>query len=257
MKVLLTGASGMLGTWMRRTCPEGIELTSVVHESGVDGPVVAGDLTDRQSAGSIVDETGPDVVVHLAYRLDRTSIVQTTANLASTGCPLILASTDAVFAGDDRLRAETDEPDPVWDYGRWKVEAEGDAVRVGGVVVRLPLMCSFDPDDATTAAIRESVRGGDEPGWYRDEVRLPAWAEDVSNGLWRITTLSDKAGTWHLMGPEAMTRPDMAAALAHHLGIVDWGRSVPSPPPEMRPRTLLLSDDRARKEIGWSPRSIR
>lgn len=247
----------MLGTWMRRRQPSGVDVVGLRHATPVSGPSVTGDVTDPQAIWSLVEEVAPDLIVHLAYRIDRDSIVASTANLAATGRPIVLASTDAVFAGDQRVRGETDQPDPVWDYGRWKVEAERVALEAGGVVVRLPLMCSFDPDDATTAAIRGAAVGAGDPGWYRDEVRMPAWAEDVAEGLWRITAVGHRDGIWHLMGADPMTRPELASALACHLGLPGCGRAIPSPPADTRPRTLLLSDGRARHEIEWRPKSVR
>lgn len=253
-RVLLTGASGLVGIWMRRLAPDEAEMVCVKHHSEVSGAdTVIGDLRGRADARAIVDAVSPDLIVHLAYRLDRSAIVDMTANLVATDVPLLYASTDAVFRGDGRFRSEMDEPDPVWDYGRWKVDAERITLDAGGVVVRLPLMCSVDPDDRTTATIRRAASGDGSPRWYQDEVRMPAWASDVAAGLWRIALAEHSGGIWHLMGPEALTRAEIAEAMARELGVETPGRVVPSPPAESRPRSLLLSDDRARAEIRWNP----
>jgi dTDP-4-dehydrorhamnose reductase len=253
MKVLLTGASGLLGTWMLRTTPSDIDVISTRHETPVVGSAVDVDLVDADAVARTIRNVSPDLVVHLAYRMDRQSIVDATSNLVATGRPLVLASTDAVFPGDGRVWAESDEPAPVWDYGRWKVEAERVVGVRSGCSVRLPLMCSLEPPDGTTASILSAARSGERIGWYRGEVRCPAWAEDVAAAIWRVVEFEDRSGVWHLMGAESLTRAELGRRLAALAGVDDPGVEVDGPPAWVRPRSLLLSDDRARVSIGWSP----
>jgi dTDP-4-dehydrorhamnose reductase len=243
---------------MRRTKPDEADLVCVEHRTPLAwDQTVSVDLRDRDRVASVVASASPDVVVHLASRVDdRSSIVDAAANLVEVGVPVVLSSTEAVFRGDGRWRAETDPAEPIWDYGAWKAEAERIVTGAGGAVVRLPLMCSLDPPDRMTSAILTAVRTGSSPGWYREEVRLAAWAEDVAQGMWRIASHTGRSGVWHLMGPDPFTRPLLAAALATHLGLDDPGHPVSSPPPDTRPRTLLLTDQRARDEIDWDPRPI-
>lgn len=258
VRVLLTGASGLVGTWMRRTVPDAVDLVCVRHRSPVAWPRVADlDVRDPRSVVEVVGAVAPDVVVHLAYAVDERSIVHGTRALAATGAPLILASTDAVFSGDGRVRAELEQPDPVWDYGRWKVAAEEIVVEgPDSAVVRLPLMASLDPADTTTTAIRAAHVERRPLGWYRGETRMPAWSEDVARGLWSLTNVADRSGVWHLSGPSPMTRAQLGAAIAAHLGVPDSGEVVDPPPLDERPHDLRLSDQRARAELGWSPRPI-
>lgn len=258
MRVLLTGASGLVGTWMRRAVPHGVDLVCVRHRAEVTWPrVVDLDIRDDRAVADVVESVAPDVVVHLAYAVDEPSIVGGTRALASTGAPLILASTDAVFRGDGTVRAESDRPDPVWDYGRWKAAAEQVVLKNSdSAVVRLPLMASLDPPDATTTAIRAATAEGRRLGWYRGETRMPAWSEDVAHGLWSLTNVGDLGGVWHLSGPSAMTRTQIGTAIATHLGVPDPGDVVEPPPFDERPHDLRLSDQRARVAIGWDPRPI-
>jgi hypothetical protein len=129
MRVLVTGASGLLGTWLLREAPRAIAVIAGVHTGQVVWPdVVRADLRDANATSDAVGSVAPDVVVHAAYLRDRASIVDASMNVArdaaDVGARLLLVSTDAVFTGDGRPRCENDIPDPVWDYGRWKAEAE-------------------------------------------------------------------------------------------------------------------------------------
>jgi dTDP-4-dehydrorhamnose reductase len=65
------------------------------------------------------------------------------------------------------------------------------------------------------------------------------------------------AGTWHLPGPERLSRSEIAHRVVAALGLPgDSIAAEPTPPGAERPRDLHLRDDRARREIGWSPTPI-
>ncbi|MEZ5139604.1 MAG: sugar nucleotide-binding protein [Acidimicrobiales bacterium] len=264
-RVLLTGAAGLLGTWLRRTAPREVELTSLVRATPVGGRTVVADLRDPGATRIAVRAAAPDLVVHAAYAVDERSIVDASANVAraaaACGAGLLLVSTDAVFAGDGRRRDEAAEPDPVWDYGRWKARAErdADALVPGATVVRLPLVVSIDPDDAAAARIRRSAARGDATTWFDDERRQPANAGELARALWAIAQLpaDRRAGPWHLMGPERLSRHQIGQRIATALGIgADLVRAEPTPDGLARPRDLLLGDDRARRAVGWAPTPI-
>ena len=112
-------------------------------------------------------------------------------------------------------------PIPIWDYGRWKVEAErivlGASTRSS--VVRLPLVISLDPEDRGTERIRSGARDGQPTRWFHDEIRQPAMARDIAEALWRIDSLApeQRAGVWQLPGPESLSRYEIALRVADAL----------------------------------------
>lgn len=262
MRVLLTGASGLLGTWMSRTAPPDIEVVATRHRRqpavGSNARTVELDLLDAYATARTIERTMPDRIVHLAYDKDLpAAIVEATAYLVAAEIPMVFASTDNVFSGDGRVRHEHEPPDPVNRYGRDKTEAEAIvATDVRSAIVRLPLLVSVDPDDANVEGLRAAASKGTALTWFEQEVRQPAFAIDVATALWRIATRTDGAGVWHLPGPEAMSRPAIGRALAALVGIPDPGVLGPSPPSNERPRDLRLGDQRARASLGWRPTPI-
>lgn len=261
--VLLTGASGLVGTWMLKTVSSGIDVTAAVHTSELDWPrVVRGDLRDPQQARRLVEQAGPDVVVHGAYERDFRSIVDATANVAEAArgaaADLVMVSTDAVFAGDGSPRSETDQPDPVWDYGRWKAMAEHIVRRIDptAAIVRLPLLVSLDPRDRMVERVADAASRNATVGWFTGEKRQPANAADVTEALWRIVELptSQRAGAWHLPGAEVLTRRNLGRRIARVLGVDDPGTEIHPDGP--RPHHLVLTDDRARTQVRWRPRPV-
>ena len=263
---LLTGASGLLGHWLLRTRPSDSPLIALTHRNSVRGvPEVHADLRDARSTKSAVKHADPSIVIHAAYAHNRAAIVDATEHLADAACEvgadIVVISTDAVFSGDGIARDEASEPDPAWDYGRWKAEAERVALhRSGGaVIIRLPLLVSIDPDDHVVREIRIGAAQGKTTGWFTDEARQPALAHEVAAAIWRITQLprSIRGGTWHLAGAERLTRYEIALRVVDRLGLArDVVEGLTTPEGAIRPRDIAFTDARARAEITWHPSPV-
>ncbi|WP_436794383.1 SDR family oxidoreductase [Actinospongicola halichondriae] len=263
--VLLTGAAGLLGTWIRRTSPQDTALVSMVHRRPLEGATVRVDLRDEQSVRAAVDAVRPALVIHAAFARDERSVVDATRNLmracAATAAAVVHISSDAVFAGDGRERVETDRPDPVWDYGRWKLAAEDLVVTSApdAAIVRLPLLTSLDPVDHMVRDIQDAGERGVPSTWFVDEMRQPARAVDIAEAIWRIASLptEERTGPWHLPGPELLSRLTIAERAVSEAGLdrssIVAGTSAPG---ATRPLDIRLGGARARAQIGWAPRPI-
>jgi dTDP-4-dehydrorhamnose reductase len=264
--ILVTGASGLLGSRLRRTAPVGCRVVSVLHrDRRVDGPAVVADLRDPAATADAVREVRPALVLHAAYAKDEAAIVAATRNVVdaaeAVGAAVLLVSTDAVYSGDGRPRREDDPPDPISDYGRWKAQAEELVLAgvPGSAIVRLPLVVSVDPDDHVVGRIRAAADRAECTVWFDDELRQPAAAAELAEAVWRIASLDARAraGIWHLPGPELLSRHEIARRVAAALGLADDAVTAEATPPGLdRPRCLVLGDRRARAEIGWSPTPI-
>jgi dTDP-4-dehydrorhamnose reductase len=226
---------------------------------------VTADLRDAEAVAAVFASVRPSVVIHAAMAIDAASIVEATTNVVQSAsladADVVYVSTDAVFSGDGRTVDEQAPPDPVWDYGRWKVEAEtvvlGASAR--SCIVRLPLVVSLDPEDRAVERIREGVRQGQPTEWFDDELRQPAMAADIADALWRIASLppEQRSGPWHLPGPERLSRYQIAHRVTDALALDRRSvLAVPTPPDVDRPRDIDLSSDRARAAIGWQPDRI-
>ena len=178
-----------------------------------------------------------------------------------TGAAVVYVSTDAVFSGDGSPRGEHATPDPVWDYGRWKAQAERIVAERAAtpVIVRLPLIVSLDPEDHVVSRIRSAAGRGEPTTWFNDEFRHPAAAPELAQALWRIALLdpSDRTGAWHLPGPESLSRYAIAQRVTAALGLKSSAIAAECTPPSAnRPRHIELEDGRARACINWSPSRI-
>lgn len=264
--VLITGAAGLLGTWLRRTAPPDVDLVALTHRTRLSGVrEVVADLRDAGACLAAVRNARPTLVIHTAYGRDEKSIIDATRNVvdaaAEVGADLLSISSDAVFSGDGTLRHEDDTPDPVFDYGRWKADAEDIACRTSppSTIVRLPLIVSLEPEDHVIGRIRAAAADGRPTAWFDDELRQPADARELARAIWDIAALDpeERAGPWHLPGPERLTRYEIARRVAATFAL-DASAVLPEPTPAGagRPRDLWLTAARAAVHLGWNPSPV-
>jgi dTDP-4-dehydrorhamnose reductase len=141
VKLLVTGASGLLGT---RLCELALQRNHEVYAAysqhkPVHGTAVQLDVSDRAGVENAFEKIGPEVVVHSAALTDVDKCelerelawkvnVGGTENVAES-CRkhrafLVCVSTDYIFDGEKGMYEESDAPAPVNYYGYTKLKAE-------------------------------------------------------------------------------------------------------------------------------------
>ncbi len=256
-RVLVTGGAGLVGSTLLATAPPGVELHATQRRSPVLGAEAHRiDLADADATEGRVAAVAPDVVVHTAYDLadlDRDVVAATrtgAAACAATGAALVHLSSDVVFDGEHAPYAEDHPPAPITPYGRAKAQAEADVVAAvpDAAVVRTSLVCAVDPLDPRSAWIVDGLRAGEERCLFTDEVRCPVRADDLALMLWEVVALPrpERAGPWHLDGPDDHDRPQLGCMLAAAHGLDPTGLSAARSrdQPEPRPRDLRLTSSR-------------
>lgn len=268
-RVLITGGGGFLGARLAALGPDGYE----VHSTRRAGPVGderthALELSDGAAVAALWDRLRPDLVIHTAYSMEagERDIVAATRNVAGacarTGAELIHLSTDLVLDGESAPYDESAEPSPVNAYGRWKAEAEA-IVREAApesAILRPSLITSFDPPDPRTAWVISGLIGETPLTLYTDEIRCPIARDDLVVWIWEIASLAapERAGIWHLVGPEAMSRYALGALIAAATGL-SAARIRPAASAgagERRPRDLRLRTDRADAALRTRARPV-
>jgi dTDP-4-dehydrorhamnose reductase len=273
MRLLITGASGLLGAYLLR---EAGNQPGVVAWSGPHGvshrPV---DLADASAIAAAFRSDRPDVVLHAAAMarvadcwrdperacLVNNAATQTLARLAAdAGARLVLVSTDLVFDGENGPYRETDPPSPVSVYGRTKQSAEEAALAAPrSAVVRVSLLygpslhgrLSFFDEQAA------ALRAGRPVALFRDEWRTPLDLVTAARALVAVAK-SDFSGLLHVGGPERLSRLEMGLRLAAVLGVdpslvVATDRAAAFAP-EPRPRDVALDSSRWRAafpDVSW------
>jgi len=139
-KILITGASGLLGSNLSNIFKEKFDVFSVFNKNNVeiDGcDIIKLDLTDFGKTREIVSEIRPEIIIHCAALTnvdycedhpEETDLVnsQVTKNLAEIAreikCKLIYISTDSVFDGEKGNYTELDETNPINVYAKSKLK---------------------------------------------------------------------------------------------------------------------------------------
>ena len=277
MRVLVTGGAGLLGARLVADAPPGVEVHRAWHRAAppsapVDADPAAThqvDLADADATASLIARLRPDVVIHTAYAVadGRRCIVEATAHVAragaTVGAGLVHLSSDVVFDGEHGPYDEHAHPDPISEYGRHKAEAETVALAAvaGAAIVRTSLITWADPLDPRSAWVADTLRAGDPITLFTDEIRCPVRLDDLAAQVWEVARLEGnaRAGVWHLVGAEALSRHDLGVVIARHEGLDPAGiigrssRTQPHP----RPRDLHLTAARSDRALTTPSRSVR
>ncbi len=141
MRILITGAAGMLGTDARRHFAEqGHHVLATDVGPAAAGGIVPLDITDLHGLRAVFGEFCPDIVLHgaaytnvdgcerdpdLAHRVNALGTWSVAAAAEEVGAALVAVSTDFVFDGlKGSPYTEFDAPSPVSHYGASKLAGE-------------------------------------------------------------------------------------------------------------------------------------
>jgi dTDP-4-dehydrorhamnose reductase len=240
MRVLLTGASGQLGSFVvggLRAAGHDVVAWSGREAGDRDGVrLLPVDLTDADATERALEEADPAGIIHAAalstidgVRLDPergwTVNVSATGRLAAwckeRGRKFVFTSTDLVFDGTRGGLREDDPTGPLTAYGRSKLAAEPLVLESpGGIVARMSLMYGPARGGRPTYLDRTvaGLRNNEPQTFFSDEFRTPLDLFTAAEILARLVT-SEFAGKVHVGGPERLSRYEMARRVAAALGL--------------------------------------
>jgi dTDP-4-dehydrorhamnose reductase len=234
MKILGTGLSGLVGSYVvKRLSPE-FEFENLSLETGID-------ITNPDTIDYFVSKSKASWVFHFAAKTDvdqaekekqlgeksQTWIVNVgaTRNLVNA-CKryqkkLLYVSTDFVFPGGDKIFTEEDAPEPIGWYATTKYLGEQETEVLGSnrLIVRLSFpygaVDSLRPD--FVGRILGALKEGKHVMSPVDQVFVPTHLQTIADGI-RALILHEAFGIYHLVGPEAMSSYDSAVLIAETFG---------------------------------------
>ncbi len=175
---------------------------------------------------------------------------------ADAGARFLLTSTDLVFDGERAPYAEHAPAQPVMPYGALKLEAEA-AVREAhpeAVVLRLALLVGTSGEVRRPDYEVGRLEAGEPVDAFTDEWRTPIHVDDAARGVWDLV-LGDAAGTFHLGGPERMSRHTLARLTCRLHGF-DEALVREARRPADRPKDVSLDSSRLIQLLGWAPQRL-
>lgn len=280
-RVLITGASGLLGANLVLDAADRWETTAVAHAHRVEWTGVRSfqaDLAEPGAAHEIVSRVRPDGVIHCAaatdvdgceadpeaaFRLNREMAGLVAEAASHVGARMAHISTDAVFDGMAGGYREDDPANPINIYGRSKLEGE----RAVGAACPEALIIRTNIFGWNAREKRSLAE------WFLDHLEAPRrcpgftdiWVSpilvsDLGQLIFRM--LEDGLqGVYHVGGADCLCKYEFGVRIAETFGLdaglidpveADSGR-LRAP----RPRRLCLSGEKIEADLRIRLPSLR
>lgn len=254
MKILVTGAKGMLG---QDLCPILEDSGAFVIETDVDTM----DITNAEQVKQVLTDIHPDVVVHCAAytNVDKAEEDFETAKLINvTGTenvakacgkleiPIVYISTDYVFDGTKtEPYTPDDKTNPINNYGLTKLQGE-EAVKKyceKYYIARTSWLYGHYGKNFVETMI--SLAQKDEIKVVDDQIGCPTWTVELANGILKL--LSKPYGTYHVCGSGSTSWYGFAQEIFKQAGLnvnLQPCKTEEFPRPAKRPKYSVMDNEK-------------
>ena len=288
MKIMITGANGMLGQHLVKQLSEknytvvatGIGPSRLPFKESKQLSYHELDITDGPAVNSTIHALHPDVIIHAAAmtqvdRCEEQKIACWNVNVTATrflldaakeiSARFIFISTDFVFDGLHGPYSESSEPSPVNYYGssKWGAEKAVEESGLDWVIVRTVLVTG-NPLSGTRQNIitwvKDKLQKGEKIKVVDDQYRTPTFVEDLAAGI-ALVLEKNVRGIYHISGKDALTPYAIAVETARILKLdeqlIEKVDSASLGQPALRPARTGFIISKAENELGYRPHSFR
>ena len=258
MKLLITGASGLLGINLAQETMSEHEVLGVDRGKLVNAPfkVLKADLLDSGIVNSILDSVRPNWLINcaaladldacennpdLARRLNIDLPAQMAKACKARNISLVHISTDAVFDGEkDGFYTEEDLPNPIGVYSQTKLEGEQAVLSENQkvIVARVNFYgWSLSGRRSLAEFFFNNLSDNKSISGFSDVIFCPMLVNDTARIL--IKMLERRlSGLYHLVGPQAMSKYQFGVEVARKFSLRDS---------EISPKSIHASSLSARR----------
>jgi len=254
MRILITGASGLLGLNLAlELCGEHTVFGTVnQHPLHTDAfTVLQADLLTPGALESLFEQARPEWVIHCAALANLEACEadpalasqlntelprrlaqhcrETRRDVTRGGARLVHISTDAVFDGSRGNYTETDEPNPLGVYARTKLEAESAVAEAdpNAIIARVNLFgWSMGGRRSLAEFFFNNLSAGKQVMGFSDVIFCPLLANDIARILVHMLEL-ELSGVYHTVGGECLSKYEFGVRLAQRFGL-DAGLITPT-----------------------------
>lgn len=285
MKILVTGANGLLGYKLIQLLSSKAEITTIASGrkkiNGLPNQIqfFELDVTDRDQTLSVLTNTKPDVVIHtaamtqvdqceterdLCWKANVTGVENLIEACEKNNVHLVHVSTDFIFDGSHGPLDETAIPKPVNFYGESKLAGElaVQKSKIKWAILRTVLVYGVTPDLSRSNIVlwvKKSLEEGKTINVVNDQWRTPTLAEDLAMGCY-LAAFKKATGIFHISGEEMMTPFDIANQTAEFFkldkSLIKPADSSTFKQPAMRPPKTGFIITKAKQELGYQPHTF-
>lgn len=239
MRILVTGASGLLGLNLCLMSAHDHELVGVVNRQNLRDapfPTRQADLLQDDAVAWLLDETLPEYVIHCAAvaNVDSCERDPETARQLNALVPAQLAdlcrqrrigflhvSTDAVFDGRRGGYTEEDRPNPLSVYARTKLEGEQGvlAANQDALVIRVNFYgFSLSGTRSLAEFFLYNLLAGEQVKGFTDVHFCPLYVADLVEIMFMMIARK-LSGLYHVVSPECLSKYDFGQRIARKFGL--------------------------------------
>ncbi len=238
MRVLVTGASGLLGINLAVETAKHHEVVGVVNTQTLSGTpfrLLTAELLAKDAFAEILDQVQPDWVIHCAAlaNLDECEDDPAFAELMNAILPgeiarvcqnkarLLHISTDAVFDGSRKDVTEDDEPNPLSVYGRTKLSGEWAVMEANpdAIIARVNLFgWSLKGKRSLAEWFFYNMQAGKAVKGFTDVCFKPMLANHLTQVLLDMLE-ANQPGIYHVVGGNCISKYDFGLAIARECGL--------------------------------------
>jgi dTDP-4-dehydrorhamnose reductase len=285
MKVLITGANGLLGQKLSSLLDskKGIDLITTARSPLAiqlkKGVFQLLDITNQEAVNRVISAVGPDVVINTAAmtQVDHCETEREKCWLSNViaveylvkacereNAKLIHVSTDFVFDGTEGLLREDAKPHPVNYYGESKLAAERiiQESKIDWAILRTVLVYGITSDLSRSNIVlwvKNSLEQGKVINVVNDQWRTPTLAEDLAMGCY-LAAAKNATGIFHISGEKMMTPYDIAMETARFFkldqSLIKATDSKTFKQPAARPLKTGFDITKAKTELGYTPHTF-
>lgn len=284
MRILITGATGLLGKALIETAGRDLEiLGTYIGDYQMTGTEKVKyckvDMADDKSVKKVFGDFKPEVVIHaasigspdfaekhrdLTWEINVNGTSRAVSCCESIGAKFIYISSNGIYDGDHAPYGEDDHAEPVNFYGKTKLEGEIITRKSGikNAVIRPILMYGwnhpFERGNIVTMAL-DKLKNNKPMSAYDDVYCNPLYVSECARCIWKVIS-SGKYESYNIAGKDRVSIYGLLVKVAEVFGL----DSVLLTPVKQgyfnelvkRPADTSYRTDKIQKDLGIEPLCI-